>query len=832
MASLIGNCLGRLVSANRISQKQADDALALHEGIQDRLYPTMGPASAEAASALEAARTMAQAAREKQLAAAHQAIRYRESLDRMELHPNGKTAGLQGILTRDNYEAGAKTGNALNIDSHSENVVKRLLGIIDGSMHPYASKMAGLSQDTESVWNIVRELFGKDTGDDAAKAAAKGWKDATDYAVDRVKRSGKRLAALEDWRLPQLWNGDRMKKFSQQEFVGDLMREFEAGNMRVMDKAGYGEAPRGAVSGIIANAYDDIKLSRGVGNGSGAFSNSLRTFRFDDPEAYIRMMQKYGMGNGGLYNTMMGHLGAASREISLVELLGPQYESNFKNLLKVAAEDDQVRNNTIGKKIKRSLSLNSPAAVQNTFDAVTGKIGVPQSELIAGIGGGLRNIKTAANLGSAVVSALPGDSFTAAMAARYNDIPATAVLARTVRDLTTNREGAEALARQINLTAHSVIDHALGSKRFSDQVVGDGLTGRVADTVMRVTGINVWTEGIKRAFSMEFNGMIARESEKAFGALDPSFRKFLDRYGFKSDDWDKLRATPPLEADGAKFFNVNAVEDQKLADRLMSAIIDERHFAVIEPDARIRGAMTMGTKRGTILGEAVRSASQFKSFPVSFMMTHMMRTAVQDGNWGKVSAGVKLLALTTIAGAVTAQMQSLIAGEDPLNMKDPHFWLQAFLRGGGSGMAGDLAYSASTRGGEGISQYLAGPVPGEIMSATGDLAQSLANSKTYQAIAHKLGYSPSASGDKALTGKMLSQHIKAWVPGSSLWYTKIATDRLLFDFIQQMADPQYRQSFQRYQQRLQKDYGQKFWWAPGEGLPKRGPNFGAAVGQK
>jgi hypothetical protein len=819
MASLIANCLGRLVSAQRISQKQADDALALHEGIQDRLYPAMPPAAADAAGALEAARVMAQAARDRQLMAAHQAITYREALDRMDLHPDGKTVGLHSILVRDNYEGGAATGNALNVDAHSESVTKRLLGFMNGAMEPYASKMAGLSQDTESIWNVVRELFGSDSGDDAAKAAANGWTAATKYAVDRVKQSGKRLSVLEDWRLPQHWDSGRLKKFTQQEFVNDLMTEVEAGNMRVMDKGGYGEAPKGAVPGIIANAYDDIRLARGAGNGSGAMSNQLRTFRFDDPESYIRMMQKYGMGNGGLYNTMMGHLGAMSREISLVELLGPQYESNFKGLMKVAAEDDKLRNNTIGKKLKRSLSMNSPAAVQNTYDSVTGKLGIPQSELIAGVAGGLRNIKTAASLGSAVVSALPGDSMTAAIAANYNGIPATAVLTRLVRDLTTNREGAEQLARQINLTAHSVIDHALGSKRFADQVVGDGLTARIADTTMRVTGINVWTEGLKRAWAMEFNGLVARSAGDAFDKLDPAFRSFLDRYGFSAGDWDKLRVTPPIEADGARFFNVNAVEDQKLADRLMSAIIDERHFAVIEPDARIRGAMTLGTKRGTILGEAVRSASQFKSFPMTFMMTHITRAAIQDGSWGKVSAGVKLLALTTVAGAVTAQMQSLISGQDPLDMSNPRFWLTSFLRGGGAGMAGDLAYSATTRGGDGLLQYAAGPVMGEIASATGDLAQTLANKDVY-------------SGDKPLNGKMLAQHIKAWVPGSSLWYTKIATDRLVFDFIQTMVDPHYRESFRRYQRRMQQDYGQKFWWEPGKVAPDRAPNFNAAIGNK
>lgn len=807
----IANCLTKLVAAQRITQKQADDALALHEGIQGRLYPTMGPSSAEAAGALEAARVMAQAAQERKLMASKQAISYSTALNRMEKHPDGKTVGLQSLLVRDNMEGGEATGNALHLDGHSENVTKRLLGMMNGAMEPYASRMAGLSQDTESIWNIVRELFGKDTGDQAAKSATAGWKQATEYAVARVKRAGKPLSVLEDWRLPQNWDSSRVKKFPQAQFVNDLMSEYEAGNIRVMDKAGQGDAPRGAVSGIIANAYKDITLGK-ANSGTGGFSNQLRVFRFQDPESYIRMMQKYGIGDGGLYNTMMGHLGGMGKEIANVELLGPNYEDNFKRLLDVATQDDAVRNKTLGSKLKRSISMNSPAAVQRTYDAATGKLGVAQSELIAGIGGGMRNIQTAAKLGSATIAALPGDSFTAALAANYNGIPATAVLSRLVKDLTTNREGSEAIARQINLTAASIMDHAIGSKRFADEVVGQGLTGRVADTTMRLSGINVWTEGLKRAWGMEFNGFIARQADHTFDKLEPEFKSFLKRYGFTPEQWDKLRVTPQLEADGAKFFDVNGVEDQELGDRLMSAILDERRFAVLEPDSRIRGAMTGGLQRGTFMGEIVRSATQFKSFPMTYMMTHLTRAAIQDGAWNKIGAGTKLVALMTMAGAVTAQMQSLIAGRDPQQMDKPEFWTQAFIRGGGGGMLGDLVYSSSTRGGDGITEYLAGPGPGAVISGTGDLLQALA-------------------GNKEMTGKMLAQHVKSWTPGSSLWFSKIATDRILFDQLQTMIDPNYKQTFGRYEKRMKKEFGQSFWWRPGEALPTRGPDVGNVAGR-
>ncbi|TAX77536.1 hypothetical protein ELI00_15520 [Rhizobium ruizarguesonis] len=800
----IQNCLARLVQANRISQKAADDALALHEGIQGRLYPSMGPASADAAGALEAARVMMQAAQERKLMAAKQAIRQSEIANRMELHPKGKSTGLMSALVRDNWEGGAATKDAINVESHAESVTKKLLGIINGTMDKYRSTMAGLRQDTESIWNVVDEIYGVDSGDADAKAAAQAFSETAKYAVDRVKREGKPLSVLEDWRLPQSWDAKQVKNIGERTFTNDLMTEYEGGNLKVMDKAGHGEAPKAAVPGIIANAFNDITIGKGQGSGAGGFSNQLRVFRFENPDTYKRLMQKYGVGSGGLFNTMMGHVQAMAKEIAFVEVLGPNYEGTFNKLIQ-AARDDFAQKGNVGKLVDWT-TMNNPVSVQRTFDALSGRLGAAQSDLIAGIGGGMRNLMTASRLGSATISALPGDSMTAILASNYNNVPAAAVLSRLVTDLTTNRQGAEELARQLNLTAATVLDTAIGTKRFDDEVIGQGITGRLADGLMRVTGINTWTEGLKRAFSMEFMGMIARQTEHKFEDLDPVFRGFLDRYGFNAGDWDKLRVSPHIEAEGAKFFDVNGVEDQRLADRLMSAIIDERHFAVVEPDARIRGKMSLGLQRGTVIGEAVRSATQFKSFPMTFMMTHLMRGLTQGSMSNRAYRTTQLLITMTIAGAVTSQMQSIIAGRDPQNMADPKFWMQSFIRGGGGGMLADFVYSSTTRGKEGITQYLAGPAPGALIAGAGDLAQTIA-------------------GNGELKGKTLADHLKAWTPGSSLWYTKAATDRLIFDNIQAMIDPNYRQSFNRYERRMKKDFGQTFWWAPGDALPSRSPNI-------
>jgi hypothetical protein len=70
---------------------------------------------------------------------------------------------------------------------------------------------------------MVGELFNVDSGDAVAKAAAAGWKDA-----DRVGRkiravAGKIFEENENWRLPQFWSADRVRRFGMgDEFKRDV----------------------------------------------------------------------------------------------------------------------------------------------------------------------------------------------------------------------------------------------------------------------------------------------------------------------------------------------------------------------------------------------------------------------------------------------------------------------------------------------------------------------------------------------------------------------------------------------------------------------------------
>ena len=808
--SMMANCLNKMVKAGEISQQKADAALAMHEGSYDLFLKKMSPADADVAATLEVGKIMMDAAKSKRLRMSTQIVANHTIKGRMDSHPHGKLAGLNGILVRDIHEEHGGLGEKINISTQTEVIRNEALTILAPLMKNYQSTHAGLVQNMEGVWNSVRELFGNDTGDAAAKEVARAFTKAREYLLARAKRAHVQISELEDWRLPQMWDTKRVRSFGadNSEFVENLYQAYAAGDIKVMTKSGQGETPHLAVLGQLQEMQKDIIAGRG--NGGARMNNQLRTIRFQNFEAYERLMKKYGHGNGNMYNALIGHINSMSQEIAWAELAGPHWRENIKIRLEEARADDAMRLATGGKRgnIRRQFSpiraVENPLHTDRMIQYLSGELSQVESEMIAGFAGGARNIMTAAKLGSASIAAVPGDSVTAFMAARHNGIPAVRLLGQMMKGMVggSDRE----LASQLNLVSSSAIDSALGSKRFEDEIIGSDVGGRLAEVTIRASGLQAWTEMAKRTVSMEFMGLIGRQSNLTHNQLEPNFRRFLDRYGFTEANWNEIRAGGMMEYDGTRYFDSTSLKNRRLSDRLTGAIFDERQFAVIEPDARIKAWSQGGGKRGTIGGEGSRSIFQFKSFPMTMLTTHVARAMITGPLHERPFRVAGLAAYTMIAGAVALQASNLLSGRDPENMTDGQFWMRSMMRGGGLGLYGDLVYSLRQRGEGGFYGALAGPAPSTFVGLASDLVKS------------------------NFTGKTLAKYMKAFMPGSTLFYARAVADRMIFDQIQAMLDSNYRQSWQRQENRMRRSTGQENWYGRGEVFPSDSPNFDNAFG--
>lgn len=797
----VKDCVAKLVKVGSITREIGEEALGLYERSRAEYGRTMGPAQADAAAALATARAMEAGARKLKNDVAKQALAYAAAEKRVLGHRRGRTAGAMSLLVRDIWEEGGE-----NVATKAEVIAAQLFRKFEAGMEAFAPGLLGQSRaQLAGLRNMERELFGVSTGDNLAVRAAKGWREATAEAVQRAIAAGRNITPDEDWRLPQFWDSRRVRNVSREEFARDFKAEVERGNLVLWDRDTGKPATLARRDFIIDRAYTDIKVRDSA---AAVLAPEMRTFKFaggeDGAAAFLRLQDKYGAGQD-VAGILTGHLQRMANEIALAEVVGPNHGAIMKALMRHVNEEDAELRGV--RRLNPLRMIESRSMVQRTYDMLTGRANAVEGPMMAGIFGGLRSINTAAKLGGAVITAVPGDTVTSLLAAGYNGMAPGRILGGALREL--SRGGAESrqLAARLQFVAHSAMDFNHGFRRFTDEVSGPRALRAMANVVIRAQGLAAWTDLMKRTFTMEFMGHLADHAGYTLAGLAEVNRplaNFLDRHRISAGEWDALRKAPVIEADGGRFLDLSGLADRAAAERLTGAVVEERAFAILEPDARIRAAMIGGTTAGTFWGEMVRSAGMFKSFSVTMIATHAMRIATQGPIESRIWNGVAFVLFNLFAGAAAIQARAIVNGKTPEPMGNAAFWARSGLQSGSMGIYGDLINSSMSRSGRSPAADIAGPVIG----MTEDVARlsSAQLRRLYE-------------GSDATFGAELVRTARRYDPGT--WYTRLAVDRLLFDQLQTLVDPDYRASFRRAERAAEKDYGQEFWWAPGNALPGR-----------
>ena len=150
-----------------------------------------------------------------------------------------------------------------------------------------------------------------------------------------------------------------------------------------------------------------------------------------------------------------------------------------------------------------------------------------------------------------------------------------------------------------------------------------------------------------------------------------------------------------------------------------------------------------------------------------------------------------------------------------MDMKTREFWQAAFLQGGGLGIFADLLIADQTRFGHGWIETLAGPSAGTVA----DLL-NLTVGNVHRGI----------EGESTNIGSEAQRFISGLTPGARLWYARAAIEHVMFEELARMVDPRAERKFRSRERWWRRERGQRFWWAPGDTMPRRGPDFGAAMG--
>ena len=724
----------------------------------------------------------------------HPTLSSSEVVDRL-VAPHGDMSGVQSIDSKARAIASIYRGELVDFYTN-----------IKGGM--------GVFTDKEMVTNIVRERFGDNTGDPVAKRISDKMGEVFEGMRERFNRSGGDIGKLDDWGLPQTHDLSKIVKAGKDAWVKKAEQLINT-EKYVNDDGSYYSQQQ--IRELLEYSYDTLSLKGTNKNEIGRQSfggnskitsrhSESRVLHFKDADAWLEYQADFG--GMPFVDLVEAHINGLSKDISLVENLGSNPKNAMRILMDAADKKDRDRKLITS---KENATLNR---AQTMFDEFMGA-NTPEREVLANLGLAYRSMNVASMLGGTTLSSIT-DQAMIKKTASIHGIAFRKTFGELLTQLNPKNKEDRELAHSLGLATEEMLgsiarwsDDGLTSVHGKSQKLARVSSG-IASQIMRVSGLNALTAASKVGFTkmlMEKYGRLSRS--KAWADLDAMDRELMEKTGLSERAWEVMRlADPVVDRKGNQLMSARSIyeipdnqltqfgDPQKIRDEVATQfqahLLDEQGMAVVEAGLRERTWMTPGMRKGTAMGEIVKSMLQFKSFSASFLMRHGSRTMAQQGVQGKAAYAIPLVAMTTVLGGLVVQLKELANGNDPAEMWDGEKWYtlgadsdflkRSFVAGGGLPVLGDILVAGMDPSGRDTADFLSGPFGSDAKTI---LALTVGNA------------TQAGNGVETNAGNEAFRFLKNKIPAQNLWYTKAATNRMIFDEMQDIIAPGYREKLLR-----------------------------------
>lgn len=749
----------------------------------------------------------------------HPTLPSSEVVDRM-VAPHGDMSGIQSLDVKGRAIAAVYRGQLTDLYTN-----------IKGAL--------GLYTDKDLVNKVVRELFKENTGDATAKKIAGDMGKVFEEMRERFNRSGGDIGKLDDWGLPQTHSLEKITKAGKQAWVDFAEQRIDTSKYVHEDGTYYSQQEIRdlldySYNTLVTNGANKTEIGRQSFGGNSKVTSrhsESRVLHFKDADAWLEYQADFG--GMPFVDLVEAHVNGLSKDIALVENLGSSPKNAMRILMDAADKKDREKGlitTNDNKVIKRA---------QIMFDEFTGQ-NTTQSEVLANLGLAYRSMNVASMLGGTTITSF-ADQAMIKKTANMHGIAWRKTFGELMTQLNPKNKDDRELAHSLGLATEEMLgsinrwaDDGLTSVHGKSQKIAS-ISSSIATQVMRISGLNALTAASKVGFTkmlMDKYGRLSRT--KAWNDLSEVDREMMSKTGLSERAWEVMRlADPVVDRKGNQLMSARSIyeiPDDKLkafgdpkkvkdeiATQFQAHLLDEQGMAVLEAGLRERTWMTGGIRKGTTSGEIIKSMLQFKSFPAAFLMRHGSRAMSLEKGTSKAAYGASLFAMTTLLGALVVQLKELANGNDPQTMwdsDDPEksldFFKRSFVAGGGLPILGDILVAGMDTSGRDASDFLAGPFGSDFKTA---LSLTVGNATQL------------ANGTETNAGNEAFKFIKGKIPAQNLWYTKAATNRLVFDEIQDMIAPDYREKLIR---KAERQHGRTQWWGDDVG-DVRSPDFEKVV---
>jgi hypothetical protein len=818
----IDKCLKNGVDGGELTPAQAKQLKTLYENILKQKARD-GTATAEVRAKVAAIREleMEQLERKRRLARTIKAVK---DIDARL----GNNVADNAIAHLEHFGDGFDGYSFSSIEGRRKAIIGRAHEMMGALLHDF--RRGALTGDKgrhnkARLDNVVREAFGEDTGDEAAKGLAKAWQQTHEWLRRRFNDAGGAIGKLENWGLPQSHDARALRRAGPERWKATIKPLLDASRMKhhltgePLTDAQLDETLSHVWDSIVTEGWNTREPKRQrFGKGSIASQHAEERFLiFNDAKSWVDYQRAFGEGDP--FSAMMTHINRLARDISAMEILGPNPDGMIEWLKQTITKEAKLKEAGKASRFKGNpdKAARRIRKLETMWAAMRGTLETPINQKFADTMAVGRNWITASVLGSAALSSV-SDIATQIMARHFAGVPALRIPLDIISQFSlTSRRDAIAAGLILDSAQHSF--H--GQARYAGTIEGPAWSSYLVDRVLTWSGLTPWTQATRHAFGMatmrEFGELAGRD----FANLPEGMQRLMIRYGMGEREWDVMRQAELYRPHGDVPMlrpREIAAADERLAERFLEMVLQETEYAT--PGGSVRSkTFLVSSQPGTLHGEVQRSFAQFKSFGAVFAMMHGQRIAAMLGTPGLRPKGAAyagaLFVTTTMFGALALQLKQIAAGRDPRDMSNKEFWGASVLQGGGLGLYGDFLFSDLNRYGGGLMRTLAGPTVERINDAwnltAGNIAQGV-------------------QGEKTNFGRELVKFMRGNTPGGTIWYVRQAYERVLLDQLQFLIDPEANKAFKRQQRNWDKNFGQEFYWRPGEVLPARSPDFSAAFG--
>ena len=728
-----------------------------------------------------------------------------------------------------------------HVQSEARYLERDFLSGIHDALARFRTNVLGQVQQRALLKEVVRELHGEASGNATAKAVADGILTQYERARAWGNALGKDVGKLDDWGIRHTHHARKIQQAGYDAWFARLYdgRQLDWSRIEDLDTGKpFAVAPgarplradadrflRKVYEGIISNGWDDRAPSMViVGRSMATKGSEARVLHFVNADAWMDYNDAFGAANP--FEAIIGHFRSSARDIALMRQFGPNPRMGLEHATQVIERAMATERGLPPPKLRQLADLNGAKAkkAKVMMSVLTGEANVPHSAFWASFLAGARNLLTAAQLGGAPLST-PTDWVSTRLAAKAIGLNPNSATAAMLRQLTGGFS--ERQAKDMGFIFDTWFDAGASQARFMGDIWAPELTSRITNAVLRANGLSFLTDRSRVAVAAAFGSDLADLADKSFDQLPINLRNFMSSRRVGAREWDALRDPSVIYVDptGGRHVNAHwfrahtalpAHEAEDIAMIWGALVQDHMEMAIPSSSLRGRASWLGDAKPGTIIGELGRSSVMYKSYSLSVLFGQMRRIAELDGGLAtKAGYAASYAAFMTLAGALAVQLKEIAKGRDPRPMDDQKFWWAALAQGGGVGIFGDFFSASTSRAGGGIYETLGGPVVG----AASDIGRAVASN-----------IQRAGAGKDILLGRDLANLGRRYNPAATFWPTRLALDRIVWDKLQLLLDPEAPDLMRQAERRLAKDYGTQSWWRRGAMAPDRGPDLGNIVG--